>query len=160
MSSKKRLSCLFLTQLSLQLASWRVISGPDIPAARVESPLSQLLQLGIQILTSPSPHSPTQLSENRPKSVYCPTHVVRSWGIVQMANIAATADIAGFILQYCAESGCTQFIFGNRISPRTTLHFSDPYTHKNATKANETCQNNSLQTTQNIIIYSIFCQNL
>ena len=114
------------------------------PPLRVESPLSQLHQVGIQILTSPSPHSPTQLSENRPKSVYCPTHVVRSWGIVQMANIAAAADIAGFILQYCAESGCTQFIFGNRISPRTTLHFSDPYTHKNATKANETCQNNSL----------------
>ena len=84
------------------------------PPLRVESPLSQLHQVGIQILTSPSPHSNTQLLENRPKSVYCPTHVVRSWGIVQMANIAAAADIAGFILQYCAESCCYR---QNRAAP-------------------------------------------
>ena len=64
-----------------------------------------------------------------------------------MANIAAPADIAGFILQYCAESRCTQFIFSNRISPRTTLHFSDLCTHKcnQDFVSNETCQYNSHQ---------------
>ena len=133
------------------------------PPLRVESPLSQLHQVGIQILTSPSPHSAFGesskiglLSDPRRQELGdCSDGEYWSDGGYRRIYLAILCRI-GLL---SSESGCTQFIFGNRISPRTTLHFSDPYTHKNATKANETCQNNSLQTTQNIIVYFNFCQN-
>ena len=46
-------SCLFLTQLSLQLASWRVISGPDIPAAPCRVPTESASPSW-----NPNPHLP------------------------------------------------------------------------------------------------------
>ena len=99
---------------------------------RVHTECGTLSQL--RTTWNPNPHLlPLHHSAFRicPKSVHCPTH-----GSGDHSDIAAAADIAGFILQYCAESHCTQFIFWNQISPRTTLHFSDPCVHKtkNATK--------------------------
>ena len=160
-------SCLFLTQLSLQLASWRVISGPDIPAAPCRVPTesaSPSWNPNPHLSVPPLEHSAFGesskiglLSDPRRQELGdCSDGEYCSGGGYRRIYLAILCRI----VLLSSELGCTQFIFGNRISPRTTLHFSDPYTHKNATKANETCQNNSLQTTQNIIIYSIFCQNL
>ena len=153
-------SCLFLTQLSLQLASWRVISGPDIPAAPCRVPTESASPSW-----NPNPHLPIPSLEHSAFGESSKIGLLSDPRRQELGDCSDGEYCSGggyrrIYLAILCRIGLHPFIFGNRISPRTTLHFSDPYTHNNVTEANERWQSNSLQTTQNVIIYFHFCQNL